>query len=246
MVDQAGQVWITEHGPAGGDEINLLVPGRNYGWPLVTYGTDYAKRTWPLNPDGRDHGEFVEPIYAFVPAVAISNLIQLGGAQFPRWEGDFLIGSLRMETLFRARIRENRVIFIEPIFLGKRVRDLVEASDGRVLVWSDDESVTVLSRRLDLDAGEDTFGQCRRCHEPVGKAPAMAPDLKGIMGRNIASRKGFTYSAGLTAIEGVWTEERLLAFLKDPEQFAPGTTMGANGIPDNADRAALVEYLQRY
>jgi cytochrome c2 len=246
LVDQSGQVWVTEHGPAGGDELNLLVAGRNYGWPLVTYGTEYSKRTWPLNPDGRDHGGFTEPVHAFVPAVAISNLIQVGGEQFPRWEGDLLIGSLRKESLYRVRVRENRVIYVESIFLGKRVRDLVEAPDGRILVWSDDESLTVLSRRPDPDSGEETFDQCRSCHEPVGKAKAVAPSLKRIVGRNIAARRGFNYSPGLKAVEGVWTEERLLEFLENPPQFAPGTTMGSNGVPDDTDRAALVQFLKSY
>jgi len=246
LVDKLGQAWVTEHGPAGGDELNLLGAGRNYGWPLVTYGTDYSKRTWPLNPDSRNHGEFTEPTHAFVPAVAISNLIQLGGEQFPRWEGDFLVGSLRMETLYRLRMRDNRVIYVEPIFLGKRVRDLVEGPEGKIVVWSDDESVTVLSRRLDPNSGEETFGQCRRCHESVGKAKTIAPDLKGIIGRDIASGPGFTYSQALQAVGGAWTEERLLEFLESPQAFAPGTSMGSNAVPDDADRAALVDYLKSY
>ena len=122
-----------------------------------------------LNPDGLDHAGFTEPVHAFVPSVAISNLIQVGAKQFPRWAGDFLIGSLREETLYRVRIREGRVIFVEPLTVGKRIRDLVEAKDGRVLLWSDDETVTVLSRRPDANTGEEIFDQCRVCHERMGR-----------------------------------------------------------------------------
>ncbi|HEY6132065.1 MAG TPA: PQQ-dependent sugar dehydrogenase, partial [Halioglobus sp.] len=246
FVDNVGQTWLTEHGPAGGDEINRLVEGQNYGWPSVTYGTDYYKLTWPLNPDARDHANFTEPTFAFVPSIAISNLIQLGGRQFPRWEDDFLVGSLRMETLYRLRMRENRVLFVEPILLGNRIRDLVEASDGRIIVWSDDESVSVLSRHIGPSSGEDIFQQCRACHAPVGNAKAIAPDLRGIVQRKVASSPDFSYSPALQAVGGTWTEERLLEFLKNPQKFAPGTAMISNGVSDEADRAALIDYLKRY
>ena len=246
LVDSSDRIWVTEHGPAGGDEINLLREGRNYGWPLVTYGADYNKRTWPLNPDGLDHAGFTEPAHAFVPSVAISNLIQVGAKQFPRWAGDFLIGSLRKETLYRVHIREGRVIFVEPLTVGKRIRDLVEAEDGRVLLWSDDETVTVLSRRPDANTGEDIFDQCRVCHERMGRDEAPAPNLSGIVGRKIAAKRNFNYSPALKAVKGRWTEARLLEFLQDPQQFAPGTSMGANGVPDAAERAALVKFLKTY
>ena len=246
LVDSADRIWVTEHGPAGGDELNLLREGRNYGWPLATYGADYNKRTWPLNPDGLDHGGFTEPVHAFVPSVAISNLIQVGAKQFPRWNGDFLIGSLREESLYRAHVREGRVIFVEPLPIGKRIRDLVEAKDGRVLLWSDDETVTVLSRRPESESGEDIFDQCRVCHERMGRDRAPAPNLSGIVGRKIAAQRSFNYSPALKAVKGRWTEARLLEFLQDPQQFAPGTSMGANGVADAAERATLVKFLKTY
>jgi len=246
LIDNLGQPWETEHGPAGGDELNLLVAGNNYGWPLVTYGTDYYKLTWPLNPDAKNHGVFTEPVFVFVPSVAISNLIQLSGKQFPRWQDDFLVGSLRKQTLYRFRIRDNRVAYAEPILLGKEIRDLVAAPDGRVLVWSDDESVTVLSRYSGPSSGEDTFKRCRRCHEPSGNAAAIAPNLEGIVGREIASSPDYAYSPALHAVDGAWSEKRLMEFLADPQAFAPGTAMGGEAVPDDGDRAALVEFLKTY
>jgi cytochrome c len=97
---------------------------------------------------------------------------------------------------------------------------------------------------VDPNSGEDIFTQCRRCHESVGKAKAIAPNLKGIVGRNIASRTKYPYSESLKAVEGVWTEENLMEFLQNPQQFAPGNAMGANAVPDEADRAALIQYLK--
>ncbi|NQX88085.1 MAG: PQQ-dependent sugar dehydrogenase [Halioglobus sp.] len=244
LVDAAGQIWVTEHGPAGGDEINRLDEGGNYGWPLATYGTWYGQRTWPLNPDGKNHGEFIEPVHAFVPGIAISNLIQLGGAQFPRWEGDLLIATLKSETLFRLRLHGNRVVYAEPIFVGERVRDLVQAKDGRIVLWTDDEEVTVLSRRMNPNAGREVYSQCQRCHEPVGSAQAIAPSLHGVLGRRIASVPGFDYSPALRSIKGNWDVQMLDAFLDNPSAFAPGTAMAAYGVPDDADRAALIRYLE--
>jgi cytochrome c len=79
----------------------------------------------------------------------------------------------------------------------------------------------------------------------VGASKAIAPGLRGVIGREIASVPGFAYSPALQALEGVWTEERLDAFLKSPGEFAPGTTMGAIAVPDDGERAALVRYLKR-
>lgn len=102
-IDRTGTVWSTEHGPQGGDEINVINRGGNYGWPLATYGTDYGLESWPLAPTVSDHGGFVEPAHAFVPSPGVGNLIQVGGRQFPRWDGDLLVASLRVQTLFRVR-----------------------------------------------------------------------------------------------------------------------------------------------
>ena len=72
LVDADQRIWLTEHGPQSGDELNLLQRGHNYGWPLATYGTEYGRYYWPIAPGAHDHGEFTEPIQAFVPAVGIS------------------------------------------------------------------------------------------------------------------------------------------------------------------------------
>ncbi len=96
----------------------------------------------------------------------------------------------------------------------------------------------------DPNIGEEAYSQCRRCHEPLGQARAIAPGLEGVVGRRIASVPGFTYSPALKALEGAWTEEKLDAFLENPAALAPGTTMGAIRVPDAENRAALVRYLR--
>ena len=123
VVGRDGRVWNTEQGPRGGDEINLIERGGNYGWPLVTYGADYGLEYWPLATGKRDHDRFVEPAYTFIPSVAITDISELGSSQFPAWEGDLLAGSLKARSLFRIRRAQGtRVAYVEPIGVGGRVR----------------------------------------------------------------------------------------------------------------------------
>jgi len=237
-VARDGRIWSSEHGPQGGDELNLIVEGENYGWPYVTYGTSYGSNAWPLNPDGQNHGSYKEPAFAFVPSIATSALIEISGNQFPRWDGDLLLSSLRTRALFRIRHKEGRVIYVEPIGLGERVRDLTQSPDGRIVVWSDAGVIIELSRST-MDSAFNRF--CKGCHAPDFGA-AAGPTLNNIVGRNIASVSGFAYSPSLLNQRGKWTEASLNAFLTDPESFAPGTTMKLIGL-DEASREAVIAYL---
>lgn len=238
-VARDGRVWEAEHGPQGGDEVNLIAEGANYGWPAVTYGTEYGSSTWPLDPEGRDHGAFREPALAFVPSVATSALVEVAGDEFPLWDGDLLLGSLRAETLYRIRLRDDRVTYVEPIPLGRRVRDLAQAPDGRIVVWTDSGVLTELSRAE--RAGGAFARLCAGCHAPAFGEPA-GPSLAGVVGRDVASLPGFDYSPALLALDGAWTEAALDAFLRDPDAYAPGTTMYLSELAE-ADRAEVVATL---
>ena len=87
-----GEMWENENGPNGGDEINILKPGRNYGWPLVSYGRTY-QGPWQVSPPG--HVGFEPPIVIWVPAIAVSGMTFYTGDKFPKWKGDVFVGSLR-------------------------------------------------------------------------------------------------------------------------------------------------------
>ena len=243
-IDREGRIWSTEHGPQGGDEINIVEKGKNYGFPLVTYGTQYGLHVWPLGAGGRDHGQFAEPAYAFVPSIGISNLIQIGGAQFPRWDGDFLVASLRQSTLYRMRTRDRHVIYLEPILIGRRIRDLAEGRDGRVLLWTGQRDVVVLSRGI-LSEGQIAYGSCSSCHGAGLQGTAQGPSLRHVYDRLVATIPGFSYSSALKEIKGKWDDERLDAFLHDPYAFAPGTSMRFPGIPNAATRRALITFLHK-
>jgi hypothetical protein len=144
-IDTENRVWSTEHGPEGGDELNLVIRGGNYGWPRATYGTAYDGSAWPLSVNPRDHGEYVEPAVAFVPAIGVSQLMQIQGNYFPRWKGDLMVSSLQAGTLFRMRTVGGRVIYTEPIELSVRIRDIAEGQDGRILLWTDGGDIATLT-----------------------------------------------------------------------------------------------------
>ena len=243
-IDRRGRIWSTEHGPQGGDEINQITRGANYGWPLVTYGTQYGLEHWPLSLGARDHGDFHEPLRSYLPALGISNLIQVGGKQFPSWDGDLLVGSLRARTLLRIRTRGDRVVSEEPIAVGRRIRDLAEGSDGRVVIWNGVRDLIVLSRAPSGE-GEQAYAPCSQCHGADLAGTPTGPSLRRVFDRRIASQANFGYSPALRALGGLWSDDRLDAFLADPNVAAPGTSMAFPGIRDAATRRALIDYLHR-
>lgn len=243
FIDPAGRVWSTEHGPQGGDELNLLTEGADYGWPWATYGTDYQRFVWPPAETGRARDDFVEPVYAWVPSIAVSNLIEVEGDRFPRWRGDLLVGSLQDRTLFRLHVVEGRVVVAEPTPIGRPIRDLIEGPDGRIWLWGDFGEVTVIDRAGARSRGEIAFAACAACHVTTATSGGLGPTLRGIVGRRVASRRDFDYSPALRALGGRWTRERLDAFITDPGVFAPGTAMTFR-LPDPEDRAAVLDYLE--
>ena len=144
--DTEGNLWLTEHGPQGGDELNLVRPGLDYGWPYATYGILYGNRIWPYNKAQGRHDGFEEPAFAWIPAIAISNLIISDSQQFPLWQDDLLIGSLRSGSLFRVRVRQGRVTNFERIAMGERIRDIAQMPDGRIALLSDSSRIIFLQR----------------------------------------------------------------------------------------------------
>lgn len=243
-----GDIWQSEHAERGGDELNLLVKGVNYGWPFVTYGTLYSGHIWPLSAEQGRHDGYARPVYAWVPSIGVSSLIGLRGEAFSIWRGDLLVGSLATRSLYRIRVQDRRVVFVEPIVVGKRIRDLLEASDGRVLLWTDDSALVILQPAEGASSrnGELLFQSlCSGCHtRGDGQQHRLGPDLGGILGRKIGAAVGYdTYTQAMRQLEGAWTRERLDRFLAGPQEMAPGTSMAFAGVKDEAQRAALLDYL---
>lgn len=135
---ETGAIWATEMGPRGGDEINRIVAGGNYGWPLYTEGLDYSGDPVTIGEDlGLNFApsDTIAPVVDFTPSPSLSNFTFHNGDQFPDWNHDLLVGSLRARTLFRLRIDGEELIEQEKLVedLG-RIRDVQMGSDGFVYV----------------------------------------------------------------------------------------------------------------
>lgn len=246
-----GRIWETEHGPKGGDELNLVERGANYGWPMVTYGTTYEGLTWPLNASQGRHAGYSEPVFSWVPSIGVSNLVTVEKDLFPVWKGDLLVASMRAQTIFRIRVSNGGVQFAEPIAIQTPIRDIKEAPDGRLaLLFSNGFGLVepVISPDADdpparPERGQILFSACATCHPLSGTEHGVGPNLTGVVGRDVASAPGFAYSEALKKLTGPWTKERLDAFLADPEGYAPGNAMESGGFNDVEDRGVLIEYL---
>jgi cytochrome c2 len=244
-VDSSGRIWETEHGPMGGDELNLLRQGQNYGWPNHTYGTEYSSVTWPLNEQHHGPANYVRPIYAWVPSIGISNLVAVRDSAFERWRNDLIIASLRGKELWRVRVEEGRVVYAEPILIGERIRDITTAGRGEFILWTDQETIVRLTPARGLDKGAEAFVlNCGSCHGM--QFNGVGPSLDGVVGRSVASAPEYEYSSALRRFGGKWTGERLNGFLTRPDSVAPGTAMRFDGVSDSATRSEIIAYLRSY
>ncbi len=143
--DRDGRVWETEHGPKGGDELNLVRDGANLGWPRETYGLGYT-RDWPLSTEQGSHADpnFDAPVFAWMPSIAVSAIAQVHGPKFARWDGDLLVATLRDMSLRRLRLDGERVAYDERIGIGERLRDIAMLDDGRFAVLTDSARLGLL------------------------------------------------------------------------------------------------------
>ncbi|MEL7834374.1 PQQ-dependent sugar dehydrogenase [Fodinibius sp. N2] len=260
-VDNTGTLWTVEHGLRGGDELNHIEEGNNYGWPVETLGTQYSKLPVPnILVYGR-HDTFKEPIFAWLPSVAISSLTSIQGFH-ESWDGDLLMGSLKTMSLFHTRIKDNRVLFSEEIKIGERLRYVHQHTDGRLVIWTDSKKLIFLTGQPYTDnfvkdylvesIGNEkvrnniktTIDGCRQCHSIEPSDHINAPSLASIFGSEIGSTNYQYYSEALQDKTGNWTHDNLKEFIKDPQGFAPGTTMPNPGISDNTTLEELINLLE--
>ncbi|MGI4719700.1 MAG: PQQ-dependent sugar dehydrogenase [Janthinobacterium lividum] len=142
VVDPQGRVWASEHGPRGGDELNLIEGGKNYGWPLQSYGLDYQTR----EPVGKHVVPgMVQPLVAWSPSPGASGLAWYTGQAFPAWRGSLFSGGLATEDIRRVAFdAQGRVAKQERLDIGKRVRDVRQGPDGQLYVLTDESKGSLL------------------------------------------------------------------------------------------------------
>ena len=263
VVDRSDRIWAVEHGPRGGDELNLIRPGANYGWPLATLGTRYNTLPWPTARQLGRHDDFDGPVFAWVPSIGISNVLQISGFH-PSWDGDLLVSSLMAQSLFRVRLQGERVVFVEPIEIRDRIRYAHQHTDGRIALWvsnarliwvTPSETPSALAHVEQLIQGADlteprrnalrtTLQTCLECHSFEPGNDRGGPSLGDVFGRSMGSTSFPDYSPALRQREGQWGEQELRRFLLDPSSFLPGTTMpGASLSEQQVDD--LVDLLRR-
>jgi cytochrome c2 len=233
----SGEIYSTEHGPKGGDELNHIVEGSDYGWPFFTHGANYETYGWrELENIGRhDYTNYKGPLFSWVPSIATSPLIQVRNFN-DRWNGDLLIGTLKNRSLYRIRIKDDAVRFVERVWIGERIRDLINTPEQKIVFLTDVKTILVLEvnePKLELNQGfsanvrSKEMQKCTTCHH-FGEINENHPNpsLTGVIGRKIASDNYKRYSDALLAHKDkVWTKELLTKFLENPNEFAPGTSM---------------------
>lgn len=141
--DEQGRLWIVDHGARGGDEVNLVEKGKNYGWPVITYGEEYSGRAVS---DATQKAGLEQPVYYWDPVIAPSGLEYYTGNAFPQWKGSLFIGGLASQRLVRLSLDGTRVSGEEHLLAdrGQRIRDVRQASDGTLYIVTDEDEGEVL------------------------------------------------------------------------------------------------------
>jgi glucose/arabinose dehydrogenase len=135
------ELWVSELGPLGGDELNRIEPGRNYGWPVVSWGRQYNGEAIPSPPI---HPEFVQPAAHWTPVISPSGMTFYTGAAFPAWRGDALIAGLSCQCVVRVELSGDRVTGQHRIAIGQRVRDVAQGPDGSLYLLTDEDDGQIL------------------------------------------------------------------------------------------------------
>jgi aldose sugar dehydrogenase len=143
---QTGQLWTIEHGARGGDEVNIPQPGRNYGWPVITYGVDYSGARIG---EGTAKAGLEQPVYYWDPSIAPSGMAFYTGDRFPAWRGSILVGALSGKLLARLETSGGKVTAEERMLqgLGERIRDVRQGPDGFVYLLTDSANGRILRVR---------------------------------------------------------------------------------------------------
>jgi len=138
--DKDGVIWSTEHGPQGGDELNIVERGKNYGWPVESLGINYQNRSWGESERQGRHDKYDAPIYAWANSLGVSDLVRIENEKFSLWAGDLIVTSLRVGTIRRLRpdSTNSRIIYDERIDIGHRIRNINVLADGSILLRTDD------------------------------------------------------------------------------------------------------------
>ena len=150
-----GELWTIDHGPQGGDEINIVRGGRDYGWPDVSYGTQYdarqadGRKNVPVGTGKGAMNGVEQPLYYWVPSIAPSGMLFYTGDLFPEWKGNLFVGAMGGQALVRLVLKGERVIAEERLLTERkaRVREVRQGADGAIYLLSGSQLLRVAPRR---------------------------------------------------------------------------------------------------
>lgn len=151
---QTGELWLVDHGPQGGDEINIVHPGHDYGWPNVTYGTQYdarqadGRKNVPVGTGQTSMPGVDEPRYYFFPSIAPSGMMFYTGNLFPAWKGNLFIGAMAAQHLVRLVLDGDKIVAEEKLLEGRnwRIREVKQSPDGAIYLFANNQLVRLLPR----------------------------------------------------------------------------------------------------
>jgi len=259
-LDINGNLWMVENGPRGGDEMNLVVQGANYGWPSESYGTTYFGGSSPYSKSFGFHDSFAKPVFSWLPSISPSEVIKLRGFH-PLWDGDFIISSLVAQSLYRVRYEDGKVRYVEPIFYGDRIRDVLQlgnklvmltdsmkivfASVGPIKIY---DNLTSIFARKNPEVNEMKLAAavevCQQCHALFGNDNLKSPNLQKIYGDRVGNTAYQHYSEGVENSSVIWGDSSLAAFIRNPQSVVPGTSMPNPGISDPEDVENVVKFIK--
>jgi len=138
-----GELWTAEHGARGGDEINIPKAGRNYGWPIISYGREYSGGKIG---EGTSKPGLEQPVYYWDPSIAPAGMTFYTGDKFPAWRGNLFVGALKFQLLVRLEVEGNRIVKEERLLedMGDRIRDVVQGPDGYLYLLTDESDGRIL------------------------------------------------------------------------------------------------------
>jgi len=226
------QIISTEHGPQGGDEINIIKANGNYGWPMKSFGTQYGSyKIININ----NSSDYIDPLYSFVPSIGISSVIQINKFH-KNWDSDLIVGSLKSQSLYRLKFDGEKIIFQEPIWIGKRIRNIIEHKN-KLAILTDDSFLIFLDvdkekLKLNQSGGDGLISlnaslkKCIVCHSFGQDNPNLvAPSLGKIKNKKIGSGLYKFYSENMRNHNDIWNKDNLTKYLKSPNDFIKGTSM---------------------
>ena len=255
ILNDKDKIYGIEQGPQGGDELNLIKYNKNYGWPIKTFGTRYGAYDHEyIFKNNFQEKSYEDPIFSFVPSIAGCSLHEINNFH-ESWDSDILIGSLKARSIYRLKIKNDKVLFSEHIWIGKRIRSLAQVKQDIYAITDDnflikinvDTDALVNNNKYDDSyAFNPSLGKCLSCHGLAEtNSTSVAPSLKNIIGRDIASTNFLYYSESLSSLEGQWDDSSLRVYLENPELIAPESSMPKINL-ESSEIDAIIMTLNEY